>query len=68
MGQEYKKRRKISRKQLRTSFETLEKAHDQSCNPLGEWTNTIPVQSPTKVIRNLRKENNELWNKAKDAT
>lgn len=68
MGREYKKRRNISRKLQHTRIKNLEKAHDQRRNPLGERTNIVQMQSPTKVIKGLKNENEGLRKKAKAAT
>ena len=68
MSREYKKRRKRSRKYQQSVIENLQKAHDQQRNPLGERTNTLTWQSPTKVINRLKKENQDLQKKAEEST
>ncbi|KDR81600.1 hypothetical protein GALMADRAFT_239651 [Galerina marginata CBS 339.88] len=71
MSREYKKTRKQSRKHRKATAENIKKANAQQShgNPLGERTNTIPLQSPTKAInKRLKKENKNLQKKAAEST
>lgn len=68
MAREYKKRRKNPRKQIKCRVANMERANDQHENPLGECTNTVHAQSPTKVINRLKKENDSLRTKATKVT
>jgi hypothetical protein len=68
MTRGYKKRRKSSRKHQKSAFENLQKAHNLQRNPFGERTNVVPPQSPTKVIKRLKKDNKDLQRKADAST
>lgn len=72
MGREYKKRRKNSRKHRKSTVENLHKAPshastNQPRNTLGETTNTVALNSPTKVIKKLKKENRDLRKQAEES-
>ena len=58
---------KRSLKQQKSCIATLEKVNSL-CQPLGEHTNTVGAQSPTKSIHNLKVENENLKKKVKQTT
>jgi DNA-dependent RNA polymerase auxiliary subunit epsilon len=68
MAQEPKKCSKRTLKQQKSIIVARDMAYNQQQNPLREQTNTVYVESPTKVIWRLMKENADLSEKAKGIT
>jgi len=67
MARNQKTRSKRSLKQRKSCIATLEKVNSLR-RPLGEHTNTVGAQSPTKIIHNLKVENENLKKKVKQST